>query len=398
LNYVTLLQIVSIGVNKLKNGGIILSARQQLRLDIIVKLEMGVMDRPTAALVLNVSQRTLKRYIHDYRDAGILSCLHGNQGKAPHVKISEDLKDLCMKLMREKYYDFNMLHALDKINQDLDVNIKREVFRNWCHEKGLVKRHRKRRKKPRYYRVRMQQEGLMIQMDGSHHKWFGGFESCLIVVIDDATGEIASAEFFKGETTFGCLKVLKNLVKKKGAFNILYVDKAGVFGGVKRTGFSQVERALGELGTQVIYANSPQAKGRVERLFETLQDRLIPEMRIAGVRTFRQANKFLQQVYLPQLHNPKFSCDPESPISAYRPQSLHQDLDSIFCVKEYRKVGKDHTISFEGTKYMLSNKFEFSIASQRIEIRIADTGKWYAQYGEQKIDLIKVKKLAKSAA
>ncbi len=138
----------------------------------------------------------------------------------------------------------------------------------------------------------MAQAGLMIQMDGSHHRWFGDRETCLIAAIDDATSEVVAAEFFEGETTFGCLKTLHEIVSKKGVFKILYVDRAGLYGGIKRHGFSQVARALEEIGAQIIYANSPEAKDRVERLFQTLQDRLVPELRLSKIRTIEQANDF----------------------------------------------------------------------------------------------------------
>ena len=136
----------------------------------------------------------------------------------------------------------------------------------------------------------------MIQMDGSLHKWFGNKKSCLIIAIDDANSEI-HGEFFKSETTIGCMKVLKNLIKKKGVFKMLYVDKAGIFGGHKRQQFSQLMRACKELGIQI--AHSPQGKGRVERAFNTLQDRLIPDLRQNKITTMLEANRFLHQKFIP---------------------------------------------------------------------------------------------------
>jgi transposase len=379
-------------------GAIILSVRDQLKIDLIVKVESGVMDRETVQHALDVSQRTLRRYIRDYRRYGTIFVLHKNRGKSPGNKTPETLRLKCMTLMRTRYYDFNMLHALEKINQDLDTTIKREIFRKWCHKEGMVKRHRKRRARPRKYRVRMKQVGQLIQMDGSHHRWFAGIETCLIVAIDDASGEILFAQFSYEESTKACLSVLHETVLKKGCFKLLYVDKAGVFGGVKRSGFSQVERALGELGTHVMYAHSPQAKGRVERVFDTLQDRLIPEMRLAGIKNLRQANKYLQEIYIPQLHNPKFSFKSESPMTAFTPVPGYLDLSQVFCKKEYRKVAKDHTISIEGVRYMLNRKFEHSISGHKIEIRTYKDSSWLAFYGGEKLRLIKINKVEKRVA
>ncbi len=373
--------------------GIVLSARDQLKLDLIGKVESQTMDRETASMILNVSARTLKRYIKSYREKGVRSVLHANRGKSPANKKPDQLKSLAQQLVKECYYDFNMLHALEKINQDLDTEIKREVFRKWCHEIKIVKRTRRRRVKVRKYRQRMRQKGVMLLMDGSYHRWFGGLETCLIAIVDDATSEVLYAEFTHGETTNACLSILLAVVKKYGIFQILYTDKAGVFGGNKRSGFSQVERALGELGINTIYAHSPEAKGRIERLFDTLQDRLVPEMRLAGIKNMRQANKFLQENYLPHLHNPKFSTKPESPITAFKEVHHSIQLEEVFCKKEYRKVGKDHTISFDNRRYMLDQRFEYSISGQRIEIRIYGNGKWFAYYGISKMKLIQIKKV-----
>lgn len=378
--------------------GIVLSARDQLKLDLVIKVETGVLDRDSAALALAVDVRTIRRYLKRYREQGTLFVLHGNRGKAPVNKTDRRLKATVQQLVRERYYDFNMLHALEKVNQDLDCDLRREVFRRWCHELGIVKRGRKRRSKPRKYRSRTKQIGILVQMDGSHHKWFGGIESCLVAAIDDADGKILDGGFYSGETTDACLDVLRRIVEAHGCFKILYVDKAGVFGGIKRTGFSHVERALGLLGTQVIYANSPQAKGRIERLFDTLQDRLIPEMRLAGIKSFRAANKFFREIYIPQHHNARFAKRPDSPISAFQPVRAEHELSEIFCKKEYRKVARDHTISFEGRKYMLDQKLESSLSGQRIEVRIYADGRWLAFYGLERMKLIKIDKIKNIAA
>lgn len=243
----------------------------------------------------------------------------------------------------------------------------------------------------------MSQEGLMLQMDGSHHLWFGGRFLCLLAAIDDATSEVF-ARFYEGETTNACLDFLKDLIKHKGVFKILYTDKAGVYGGIKRENFSQVERAVGELGAQVIYAHSPQAKGRVERLFGTLQDRLVAELRLNGVGTIEAANEYLQNVYLPHQHNPKNMVLAHNPISAYRSLPPNIDLEAIFCVKEYRIVGRDHTVSIAGEKWMIADSIRESITKQKVELRWDKWGNWAAYFGKTKIKMIKVNRAQKIAA
>ncbi len=225
----------------------------------------------------------------------------------------------------------------------------------------------------------MSQPGLMVQMDGSPHKWFGDRESCLIAMIDDATSTV-HGEFFEGETTAACMKALKDFVKKYGVFRVLYTDKA-----------------LNELGAHVVYAHSPEAKGRIERLFGTLQDRLVAEMRLNKIRTIEQANDFLQTQYLPLYHNPRHAVLAENPESAYRPVPEGKDLDGVFCVKEYRLIKKDHTVSLFAERWMIANELKFSIAGHKLEIRFQANGTWRAWFAGRRIKLVKVQKLKKAA-
>lgn len=373
-------------------------AKDQFKLEVIAKVDGRQITKAEAAVLLKTSESTIKRYVKSFREKGVGFLRHGNCLRKPFNKTLESIKHDVQRLVKEKYFDFNMLHAIEKIEEELEVKIRRETFRKWCHEIHHVKREKRRRARPRYRRERMSQAGLLIQMDGSYHKWFGDRESCLIAAIDDATSEVIYAGFYEGETTIACMEVLKQIIKKKGAFQLLYTDKAGVFGGTKRTNFSQVERALGDLGAQVIYAHSPEAKGRIERLFGTLQDRLIPEMRLSKIRTIEQANEFLQTQYLPQSHNPRHMVQAHNPVSAYRPLAPHTDLEAIFCVKEYRIIGKDHTVSIGGDKYVISDQLRFSIHKQRIELRFNQHGRWKAYFAGRELKLVKVQKLPASGA
>jgi hypothetical protein len=209
----------------------------------------------------------------------------------------------------------------------------------------------------------------MIQMDGSQHNWFGNKKSVLIAAIDDATSEIPYAEFFSSEDTFNCMKVVKNIIKRFGVFQVLYTDRAGIFGGSKRQNFAQLKRACEELGIQVVYAYSPEAKGRVERLFQTLQDRLVVEMRIRNISTFETANTYLQNEFLPGLYSDRFVVPPQNQESAYQTLIQNIDLDQIFCLKDYRKIYNDHTISLDAKIYRFKPADGLSIAGHEVEIR-----------------------------
>lgn len=163
------------------------------------------------------------------------------------------------------------------------THVKREMLRIWAHEIHHVKRAKRRRSRVRKRRERMESLGLLLQMGGSTHRWFGDKKSCQIALIDDATSEV-HAVFFDAETTVGRLKVLREFIKRKGLFKTLYVDRAGIFRRPKRCNFSQVKRTCEELSIQIIFANSAQCKGRIECSFDTFQDRLIPELRLKRIK------------------------------------------------------------------------------------------------------------------
>ncbi len=237
----------------------------------------------------------------------------------------------------------------------------------------------------------------MLQMDGSTHKWFGDSKSCLIATIDDADGEVFG-KFFPSETSFGCLQVLKEVIKERGIFKMLYVDRAGLFGGQKRGNFSQVKRACEELGIEIIFANSPQGKGRIERVFHTLQDRLIPELRLAGIRNIGGANRFFQKKFLPSYWQKNCIVEPDNPISEYTPVPLSTNLSGIFVMKEYRKIRNDHTFSYGNKIYLLESKLRHSIAKQEIEIRINARGKIAAHFAGKKLIVSKVTEPSKPSA
>jgi transposase len=377
--------------------GLVMKGWDQLCLELVLKVVAGEMSRVNAEHLLGISERTLRRYLEEYREKGIRFIRHGNSGRKPVNKNDEEIKRYVQHLMKQKYYDFNMEHAREKIKEETGYDVKRETFRSWCHEINMVKKAKKRRSRPRYKRERMPQPGLLVQLDGSHHRWFGERETCLIAAVDDATSLIVGAQFFEGETTQGCFSVLADVVRGYGVFKGLYVDHAGLYGGLKRHGFSQVKRAVEEVGSHVIFANSPQAKGRIERLFGTLQDRMVAEMRLNKIRTIEQANEYIRNVYIPHQYNPRFSVQAHNTQPAWTTMPTHLTPESVFCVKEYRVVGRDHTISFGADRYMINEPLKYSIHNQRIEIRITGEGSWKAYFADRPLRLVKINKEKKAA-
>ncbi len=377
-------------------GEMILKSKDQLKLEIVLKTYSGELDRAEACQALCVSERTLRRYISEYRERGLSFLVHGNKNRPPVNKTHEVFKKKVQDLILEKYFDFNVCHLQEKLEEELGMKIVYSTLYRWCTEMKMVKNtHKNRRSKPRKHRHRMSQSGYMLQLDGSHHYWFGGRFLCLMAAIDDATGEVF-AKFYEGETSWACMDFLKELVNKKGVPKFIYTDKAGVYGGIKREHFSQVERALGELGSHVIYAQSPEGKGRVERLFRTLQDRLVAELRLEGIGSMTGANQYLKNVYLPQ-YNIKFMVKAENHVSAFKAAPAEADLDEVFCMKEHRIVGRDHTVSIKGEKWLIVDDLKYSIAKARIELRFNKWGDWQSYFANKPIKLVKIKKAKKLA-
>lgn len=347
--------------------------KEQLKIAIIEKIISGKLKQKDAEVFLEVSERTLRRWLNSYKQKGIRSFVHGNKGRAPVNRKPLELKYRITDLVRKEFYDLNLLHCLDKLQPFISEPISRETLRRWCLPRGLIKNARRRSKKARYKRERFSHFGFMLQLDGSFHRWFNNEESCLIAVIDDATSKVVGGLFSDQETTIDTFTLLFKIFETYGLPSVLYVDRAGVYGGAKRTNFSQLVHALNGLNIEIIYANSPQGKGRIERLFRTLQDRLIPEMRLANIKTKETANDFFNNVYLPHHHNPKFSVMPSSSEQAWRPIPNNKKLKEIFTLRAYRKVAPDHTFSFKNKTYLICSEIKHSINKHFVEILIDET-------------------------
>lgn len=367
--------------------GILVSKRAQFEHQVISEFLSRRFSRVQASEMLSVKERTISRKARRLEKKGLTSLVHGNKKRAPPNKTAEVKKREVMNLVESRYFDFNMTHCLEILDKDHGHKIGYETFRRWCHEKRLVKRKKRRRSKPRKYRDRMECEGLLLQMDGSPHHWNGKDEWCLIGAIDDATSKMPYAEFFHSEDTLSCMTVMQKIIEKKGIPYAVYVDKAGWFGGQKRQNFSQFKRACEELEINVIFADSAQAKGRIERAWDTIQDRLIPEMRLRNIRRMPAANDYLQNQFLANYWAQNNTVVPRSLEVKYRKLSTGTDLNEIFCTKEYRVVKNDHTISWHSDLYQLDSPLKYSIQGQEIELRTYQDLTWKAYFAGKEIKL-----------
>jgi transposase len=381
-----------------RDEGIFMSKKGQLEYQVVLEFIEGRINRRAAAELLQVRERTISRLARRIEQKGLLGVIHANRGRSPSNKKQESLKNIVMQLVEEKYFDFNMTHCLEVLKQNHHLEIKYDTFRRWCHEKHLVKRKKARRSTVRRKRIRMANEGLLLQMDGSHHRFNGKDEWCLIAAIDDASSDIPYAELFLSEDTLNCMIVLQRIIEKKGIPYALYVDKAGCLGGGKRTDFNQFKRACEELDIQVIFASSAEAKGRIERAWDTFQDRLIPEMRIRNIHRMPAANHYLQEQFLPNYWKQRNTVIPKSPESRYRPLSPAHNLREIFCLKEFRTVKRDHTLSWRGLIYHVDSPLKYSIYKQHIEIRTYQDLTWQAFFAGKPIALRLVEEIKKTNA
>jgi transposase/DNA-binding transcriptional ArsR family regulator len=375
---------------------IVMDSKAQPTVDIIAEVVEGRITIANAAKLLSKSRRSIERYVKRYQQVGIQFVVHDNRGKSPPNKTPVSIKKGVQALIKENYFDLNLLRLAEKLEADEHIVVNRETLRGWAHDIHHVKRTKRRRGIVRKRRERMEAAGLMMQMDGSPHRWFGNKKHCLIAMIGDATSEV-HAEFFSSETTVGCLKVMRDCIETKGVFKTLYVDRAVIFGGPKRCNFSQMQRACEELGIEIIFVNAPQGKGRIERAFDTFQDRLVPELRLSNITDIAAANAYLKHVFIPQFWRSHIEVKFKHQTSECTPLSKHTNLDDISVIKDHRKIRNDHTFSYGNKFHLIDSPLKHSIANQKIEIRNTSKKGFTAHFAGRKLAVSEVNEPSKLA-
>lgn len=336
-----------------------------------------------AAELLKKSIRQIRRLKQKVRYSGVSGLIHGNIGKTPWNKRRKDVVDQIVLLYQTKYSGFNCLHFQDMLETHEGITIPREPLRRIFLEYHLPRK--KRRAQRRYERrERKPQAGMLIQQDTSTHDWFGtGIPCALIASIDDATNDVVYAQFFPSDGTIPNMAAMRHIVETHGDPVAFYVDRASHFTTTRHESIhvqltgrydeTQIARALKDIGTTLILALSPQAKGRVERLFETLQDRLIKELKLANVTTIAGGNIFLAS-WLSEF-NKRFMVTPTSSVSAYRTVPNHVPLDLVFSIQEERVVRSDNTISFGAKEFLIgASKNRVSFAKATVTVHRLITG------------------------
>ena len=328
-----------------------LTPKEQTRVQVLNSLMAEHMTLDQAATLMGVSARHTRRMLAAYREEGAASVAHGHRGRrAPNATPEAVLADV-VHLAGTRYSGANHTHLSELLSERESIDIGRTTLRRILVNAGLKSPRRRRPPKHRVRRQRMPREGMLIQMDGSYHRWLGDQVPpfTLLLAVDDATGTVVDGLFCEKEETYTYFLLIQDLVQRVGIPMALYVDRHGVFRHTPGSGLpgtsTQFSRAMDELGIQMIFALSPQAKGRVERAAGTFQDRLVTELRLAGAGSIGEANGVLER-FLPR-YNRRFRVPPQCSESAYRPLGSDLCLEQVLCFKHRRKVAKDNTVKFQ---------------------------------------------------
>ena len=319
--------------------------------EIYERSERRELSQAEAASILGVGERTFRRWRDRYEAEGAEGLYDRRLGKASGRRVAVDTVMQVLALFDTRYFDFTAKHFFDKLVSkhgfDRSYNWLRLTLQAHGRTRPAPRRGAHRRK-----RERRPLPGMMLHQDGSSHQWVPGQWWDLIVTMDDATSEIYSALFVEEEGTLSTFSALDEVVSENGLFCALYADRGSHYwhtpeagGKVDKGNPTQVGRALAQLGIELIPAYSPEARGRSERMFGTLQKRLPQELRLAGIATMDAANRFLKETFLPE-HNQRFAIAPDEPGSAFVP--FAGNLDDILCIQEDRTVGNDNTLRYKG--------------------------------------------------
>lgn len=340
---------------------VMMSGKDLRRVHVIRQVVNKTLTQVEAATLLGLTDRQIRRLIRRVEQEGDRGLVHRGRGRPSNRRIPEERKTKILRLYEGRYGDFGPTFATEKLAEQHGVTVSAETLRGWLLKQGVT--HFRRRKRPhRAWRARKAHVGELVQLDGSHHDWFEGRGPwcVLMAYIDDASSRVC-AQFYDHEGTIPAMDSFQRYVRQYGLPLALYADKpttyqspaeptvAEQWAGTKPR--SQFGRALDALGVELIAAHSPQAKGRVERLFKTFQDRRIKEMRLADVSTLDAANQFLKS-YRP-IYTQRFSVQPAQPTALHRPRPARRELERSLCLKTTRCLRRDWTVAHHGQLYQV---------------------------------------------
>ena len=342
---------------------IIMSQKEVNRLYVIHQAIEKAISQDQAAEILGLTDRQVRRIARIVRLEGDAGICHKSRGKRSHNRIADKTRDKAVTLCRDTYKEFGPTHASEKLLTVHKIHVSDETLRVWFQEEHIPYKSRKKRPH-RQWRERKAHRGEMVQMDGSHHDWFEGRGPLCVLMgyVDDATGTVY-ARFYEYEGTLPAMDGFKRYIKLYGLPQSVYLDRHSTYKSMAKQSIeeelndmrpmSHFEKSLAELGVEVIHAYSPQAKGRVERLFGTFQDRVVKEMRLAGVTNITEGNAFLDG-YLPE-YNRKYAKEAAQKADFHRPVVDKRALDTILSIKTDRALRNDFTIAHNKKLYQIKS-------------------------------------------
>jgi transposase len=375
---------------------ITLNKRQQRRVEVLGRLASGAIRKVDAQNLLGLGRRQVDRLVKEYRRKGLASVIHGNAGRTPRNKTPDYVTDRLALLAGEggMYHGLNVCHLSDILCESEEFRVGRSTLDRILRERGLIRAGKHKPKERRKRRERSPREGMLLQIDGSFHDWLcaRGPKMTLIGAVDDATGKIIYAGFRPTEDQAGYLMMLRAIAMSHGLPECFYHDRHTILRSpatrtiedelTDRVPRSQVQRVMSELGIASIPAHSPQAKGRIERLWKTLQDRLIKEMSIEGIADMAEANAFLPGFI--ERFNVRFGKTALESESAWVEIEADMDMHYHFSTSEQRTVRRDHTISFMGkTLSVLPDERHPFLSGKRVDVRTSPEGEIRVYTGKE---------------
>lgn len=353
-----------------------MSAQELDRVSVIERVLERRLTQREASKQLRITTRHLRRLIEAYSVDGAGGLVSRKRGRRGNRAYPQAFKEHVVALIKAHYHDFGPTLLAEKLDERHDIQLSRETLRQWLMEAGLWRSRQQRSQRVYQPRYRRDCLGELIQIDGSDHRWFEerGPRCTLLVYIDDATGRLMELRFTDSESTFDYFHSTKRYLEQHGKPVALYSDKHSVFrvnkaGATTGTGLTQFGRALHELNIDIIYANSSQAKGRVERMNQTLQDRLIKELRLEGIDTIAQANAYLPHFIEP--FNTKFAKEPANATNLHRALTELDELDEILSWQEERTVSNSLTVQYDRVVYLLEPTEQTKVL-KRNRVRVYD--------------------------
>jgi transposase len=336
-----------------------MSKKELTRLEVMKQIEEKRLRQKEAAEMLGVSERHIRRLLRAYRQKGEQGLISKRRGQPSNNRMKVEVKQAAIDMLHSRYADFGPTLAHEKLVEVHQLKLGKESVRQLMIAEGLWKPRRKKRQAVHQMRLRRSCRGELVQIDGSPHAWFEdrGPKCNLLVYIDDATGELMELFFTPSESTFSYFAATRRYLEHHGRPVAFYSDKNSIFkintqNALTGSGMTQFGRAMRELDVEIICANTPQAKGRVERVIETLQDRLVKELRLQDIATIEAANTFAPTYIID--FNRRFAVQPRSNHDAHRPALFSDaELDRIFALQETRILSKNLTLQYKNVLYQI---------------------------------------------